>query len=300
MTPPIAQPQPPGPSATPGRIIDYWVNLFTPEALRANYLENPEFAPVVRWWGMEDRFSGHSIDEFVALMDASGVRLACLPLTTVASFQTRDMVWDMRPADVAPMLERHPDRFFSLAPIDLRKRMGGVRELETLVRDHGFKGATLHPYGWNLPLNDRAFYPFYAKCAELGVPVVIQTGHSAEMFPSAMGRPILVDDVALYFPELRLVCSHTGWPWTEELIAMAWKHPNVFIGTCTHAPRYWDRALVDFIATRGRGKVLFGTGFPVLTFERALREIEGLGLAPEAREHLLWRTAERVFGLAGR
>ena len=64
--------------------------------------------------------------------------------------------------------------------------------------------------------------------------------HSAEFMPSACGKPLLLDDIAIWFPELRLVGGHTGWPWTEELIAMAWKHPNVYIAVSGHSPQYWD------------------------------------------------------------
>ena len=89
------------------------------------------------------------------------------------------------------------------------------------------------------------WWPFYTKCAELDVPVVFQVGHSAEFMPSACGKPILLDDIAIWFPELKLVGGHTGWPWTEELISMAWKHPNVYIACSGHAPKYWDPKLVQ-------------------------------------------------------
>jgi predicted TIM-barrel fold metal-dependent hydrolase len=175
--------------------------------------------------------------------------------------------------------------------------MDGVRALEEAVRRQGFVGAHLHPYGFGLGLNDAAYYPFYAKCVELDVPLVVQVGHSAESMPSAAGRPLLLDDVALYFPELRIVAAHTGWPWVEELIALAWKHRNLFIGTSAHAPKYWDPALVRFLGSRGMGKVLFGTDYPVLRHGEALAQIEPLRLRDEARAWLLRETARKVFKL---
>jgi predicted TIM-barrel fold metal-dependent hydrolase len=103
--------------------------------------------------------------------------------------------------------------------------------------------------------------------------------------------------VALYFPELRIVAAHTGWPWVEELVALAWKHPNVFIGTSAHAPKYWDPALVRFLRSRGQGKVLFGTDYPVLRHAEALAQVDALGLGNEARAWLLRETAGKVFKL---
>jgi len=113
--------------------------------------------------------------------------------------------------------------------------------------------------------------------------------------PSALGRPILLDDVALELPELRIVAAHTGWPWVEELTALAWKHRNLYIGTSAHHPRYWDRNLVAFANTRGRGKVLFGTDWPVLDYADAIAAVKALGLKPEAEELLLSGAARKVF-----
>jgi len=176
--------------------------------------------------------------------------------------------------------------------------MEGVKALERAVREHGFIGAHLHHYGFGLRPDDKAFFPFYAKCVELDVPVMIQMGHSAELMPSDVGRPIYLDDVALYFPTLKIVAGHTGWPWCEEMIAMAWKHQNVYISTSAHLPKYWDKSLVHFLNSRGMGKVMFGTDFPVLTQAQSLAEVEKLDLKPEARKALLHDTAAKVFGLA--
>ncbi len=175
--------------------------------------------------------------------------------------------------------------------------MNGVRELEAAVKEHGFKGAHVHAYGFGIPINDAMFYPFYAKCAELGVPVEIQVGHAANLMPSAMGRPILLDDIALYFPELKIVALHTGWPWVEELIALGVKHRNLFVGATGHAPKYWDASLVRYINSRGQDKVLFGTDFPLLLHKEALRQVEALDLRPGPKAKLLRDNAMRVFNL---
>jgi predicted TIM-barrel fold metal-dependent hydrolase len=278
-------------------VIDYWCNIFTPEGIRACFTEQPELAAVFRWWKLEDHLEGHSPKEFVGLMDRAGVEMVLVPAAKMHSFQARKLVWDVPVPAVAELVEQAPDRIRGLYGIDPWSRMRGVRELEDAVRRQGFVGAHLHPYGFGLGLNDAAYYPFYAKCVELDVPLVVQVGHSAEAMPSAVGRPLLLDDVALYFPELRIVAAHTGWPWVEELIALAWKHRNIFIGTSAHAPKYWDPALLRFLASRGKGKVLFGTDYPVLRHAEALGQVEALGLGAEAQAWLLRETARKVFKL---
>jgi hypothetical protein len=278
-------------------VIDYWCNLFTPEGIRACFEDQEELREVFRWWRMEDRLKGHSPKEFLGLMDEAGVETVLVPAAKMRSFRTQRLIWDVAVRDVAELCEAAPDRIAGLYGIDPWSRMGGVRELEEAVRRQRFVGAHLHPYGFGLPLNAAAYYPFYAKCVELDVPLVVQVGHSAESMPSALGRPLLLDDVALYFPELRIVAAHTGWPWVEELVALAWKHPNVYIGTSAHAPRYWDPALVRFLSSRGVGKVLFGTDYPVLRHADALTQIDALSLKEDARAWLLRETARKVFRL---
>jgi hypothetical protein len=278
-------------------VIDYWCNLFTPEGIRTCFVDQEELQDVFRWWGLEDRLKGYAPGEFLALLDEAGVEMILVPAARMWSHRSQRLLWDVPVRTVAELMEAAPDRVGGLYGINPWTRMEGVRELEDAVRRQGFVGAHLHPYGFGLPLNDAMYYPFYAKCVELDVPLVVQVGHSAESMPSAHGRPLLLDDVALYFPELRIVGAHTGWPWVEELIALAWKHRNVYIGTSAHAPKYWDPALVRFLNSRGQGKVLFGTDYPVLQHGEALAQVAGLGLKDDAQAWLVRETARKVFKL---
>jgi len=77
---------------------------------------------------------------------------------------------------------------------------------------------------------------------------------------------------------VNFVAAHTGWPWVEELIALGWKHRNVYIATTAHAPRYWDPKLIAYINTRGRDRVLFGTDYPVLGHKECMDQVEELDL----------------------
>ncbi len=112
-----------------------------------------------------------------------------------------------------------------------------------------------------------------------------------------MGRPIYLDDIACDLPELKLIGSHVGIPWHDEMIAMAWKHDNVYIATDAHSPKYWPESVVRFLNSYGQDKVIFGTDFPVLRFERTVREIDDLGLKPEVRRKFMRDNAIRVYGL---
>ena len=273
--------------------VDYWCNIFTDEGIKATFEDAGEVADVVKWWGL--KFTGKTTEEFTKYMDAANVDVVMIPSAKMSSFDSGQLIWDVQEEEVQTLIDAAPGRIYGLFGINPREGMKGVRRLEEWCSKDSFVGAHLHPYGFGIPLNDRRLYPFYAKCVELGVPVVIQVGHSAERMPSSMGRPLLLDDVALDFPELVLVGAHTGWPWTEELIALAWKHRNVYIGTSAHHPKYWEQTLVNFANTRGRGKVLFGTDYPVMDHGDALATIAGLGLKDKAKDLLIGGAARTIF-----
>jgi predicted TIM-barrel fold metal-dependent hydrolase len=114
----------------------------------------------------------------------------------------------------------------------------------------------------------------------------------------SVGRPISLDAVACDLPELKLIGIHIGIPWTDEMIAMAWKHPNVYIGSDAHSPRYWPPSFVHYINSYGADKVLFGTDFPVLDFARTMREIAALGIKPDNLRKLLRDNTARLYKLA--
>jgi uncharacterized protein len=195
----------------------------------------------------------------------------------------------------------HPARFSGLAGIDPFRGMAGLRELENAVRSYGFVGAHLYPHWFGLAPDHAKYYPYYAKCCELDIPIMMQVGHnlvySRERRLPSVGRPICLDQVAIDFPELKLLGIHIGVPWTDEMISMAWKHENVFIGVDAYAPKHWPPQLVHYLNTYGREKVLFGTDWPVIDPERAVAEIGAMDLRPETRAALMRDNALRVFRL---
>lgn len=275
--------------------IDYWTNIFTPEGLRKMYIENPELSHLVGWWSMTDRLKGYTPEEFVQLMDRLGIDKTYVPTFKMQSYRTRSLLLDVPVDEVRKIMDASGGRVGGLYGYNVSRGWEAVKELEIAVKEWGFAGGHLHANGWGVPLNHRELFPFYAKCCELDVPIVLQCGHSAEHMPSEGSRPVYLDDIALYFPDLRIVASHTGWPWNKELIAMAWKHPNIFIGCGAHAPKYWDEDLVQFLNSRGQGKVLWGSDFPVVTHQDSIEQVAAMQLKDSARTQLMRGAAEKVF-----
>ena len=175
--------------------------------------------------------------------------------------------------------------------------MAAVAEIRRCVEQLGFKGIRVLPWLWEAPPTDRRFYPVYVACCELGIPFCTQIGHTGPLMPSEFGRPMLLDRVALDFPELTIVGGHIGYPWTDEAVAVATKHENVYIDTSAYTVRRYPPQLVEFLRTNGQRKVLFGTNYPMIPPAKALAGLDDLGLSDEGRALFLAGNAERVYRL---
>ncbi len=279
--------------------IDAVVNLWTPEVCaRRNESFRGFFVDKI---GVgEKTYEGITLEEMLQHMDAAGIEKSFLVASR--SGQRGLPASNHIPYElVAEAVRAHPGRFYGLAGIDPTMGMTGVRELEHAITEPGFIGAHFYPHWFELPPNHAKVYPFYAKCVELDVPIQMQVGQSLIYSPDrrlrSVGRPITLDDVACDFPELKLIGIHVGIPWADEMIAMAWKHPNVFIGSDAHSPKYWPASFVQYINTYGQEKVIFGTDFPILKFERTREEVEELNLRPEPKRKFLRDNVKRIYKL---
>ncbi len=279
--------------------IDCVVNPITPEIMRLRPAWSKAF-----WHGKIGRDAsiseGLDLPAMLALMDSAGIERSLLVATKTGQLGLPGS-WHLPYEIVARAVQQYPNRFSALAGLDPTEGMAGVRAFERAVREDGFVGAHFYPHWFELAPDHARWYPFYAKCVELDVPVQLQVGQSLVYDPArrlrSVGRPISLDNVACDFPELKLVGIHVGIPWTDEMIAMAWKHPNVYIGCDAHSPRYWPASFVQYINSYGQNKVLFGTDYPVLDFERTRTEIEALGLKPEVLVKLLRENARALYKL---
>jgi hypothetical protein len=264
-------------------IVDAWVNLLRPAAERPG--SGGGESVFARYGQSELLRQGTKPEQLVAEMDACGVQVAGLCGT--------DAEW------VAETCARYPGRFFGMASPDPRRIAPCLRAIEKCVKEYGFKAVKIEPFVWGKPPTDPMYYPIYAKCVELDVAFTTQIGHTGpDVFPSEVGRPIHLDQVALDFPELRIVGGHIGWPWTEEAIALAWKHRNVWIDTSAHVPKHFPASFTHFMRSFGQDKCLFASDWPLLPVGRPLAELDHYCPMPEAiRRKFLRENALRAFRL---
>jgi hypothetical protein len=207
---------------------------------------------------------------------------------------------------VASLVQAHPSRVIGVAGADPHKGMRAVRELEHAVTRLGLRGLNLQLYELKLPANDKKLYPLYAKCVELGIMVNIHvSANFSTEIPLSYGHPLNLDEVAVDFPELRIVASPPGWPWVHELVAVAWRHPNVYIGLSSLRPAILGKANSGYepLFTYGNGvlrdKVIWGSGWPLLSLRRSLEEMRALPWRTEVLPKILGENARRALALGG-
>ncbi len=267
-------------------IVDVWMQHPT-----RRFLEQP-FLDSLKRWTRQD-FSGEiPLSATMAAMDQGGVALGLV----AAWWGPRGALIDND--EVAAAVSEHPDRLIGVASVDLGRPMVGVRELRRCVRKLGFRALRIVPWLWGLPPDDRRYYPLYAECIELDVPFCLQVGHTGPLLSSEPGRPIpYLENVALEFPELRIVAGHIGAPWTSEIISLATKFENVYIDTSAYKATRYPADFAEFMRGRGAKKVMFGSNYPMLAPAACLEGFDQLGLGDEAARLVLAGTARRVFKL---
>lgn len=287
-------------------IIDFRFTPPTPEGL-PRYTSPPKHlagyaqAYGKRVYGGESQVARlMSADELVAYLDQVGVDKALLK--TGDNETTQRSKYPME--KLKAYIESHEDRLIGIAGVDVHKGMRAVRELEWAVRELGFKGVNIGPYEQKLRANDKKFYPIYAKCCELDIPVLLHTSvnFSTELLLD-FGNPMYIDEVAVDFPELKIVCVHGGWPWITQMVAVAWRHKNVYIEISGIRPKYIAmpgtgyEPLLVYGNSILQNQILWGSNWPQVTPEEGIEGVRSFPLKEEVKKKWLGLNAARLLGL---
>lgn len=280
-------------------IMNYTLQC-VPETGARLYREYADWKFVERAYGMTWPWPGthNTVEEMIAEMDEVGFDKIVM---SAPKMWLQDKILGQIGSIeiIRDVVQRSNGRVIGAATYNPFDIQGSLKEIDVAVKEWGFRMVFHHGETFDLALNDKRFYPCYTKCYELGIPVSMQTGHSGELLPSWGGRPIYLDSVAIDFPDLKIILSHTGWPWVEEWIAMVMKHPNVYGDISGWPPKLLSRkmpAIVEFLKTRvGQNKVLFGTNAQGL--RKCLNQFMELPFSDEVKKAVLRDNAVKVLGL---
>ncbi len=195
---------------------------------------------------------------------------------------------------------QHPDRFAASFNVDPNRGMECVRELETAVRELDVRSAQCFPAGLlpQVPINDKKFYPLYAKCVELDIPICVCAGIPGPRVPFECQNVAHIDEVCWFFPELKFVTRHGCEPWADLAVKLMLKWPNLYYSTSAFAPKYYPKDVVHYANTRGADKVMYAGYFPMgLTLDRIWSEMPDVPFRDHVWPKFLRDNARRVFKL---
>jgi predicted TIM-barrel fold metal-dependent hydrolase len=259
---------------------------------------------IQKWFRPNQAFAeGAAVEDVIAEMETAGVekgvltagalRLEKSPYTVGQHIS--DETFETLCRRTAKALEDYPGRFHACIQVDPTGMMKAVRRLERAVQEFGFRSAWIMPSLVGLPPNHACYFPIYAKCVDLGIPIKINIGMPGPMRPAAPQHPNALDEVLLAFPELVVTGCHLGHPWHVEVVALLQKHPNFYLITSAWAPKHVPAELWHLANTRGRDKLMWASDFPLLTMQRCAKEGWEAPLKDEARRGYLRDNALRVF-----
>ncbi len=259
---------------------------------------------IAKWFKPGDQVRhGFTIDDLVRDMDAAEVEQGVMtagvmrlpPSPYTVGQNIADETYEKICTKVAAMLQQYPGRFHACFGLDPTGMMRAVRWLERAVKEFGFRSAWIMPSLVGLPPNHACYYPIYAKCVELGIPIKINIGVPGPLRPALMQQPMALDEVLLAFPELTVVGCHLGHPWQNEVVALLQKHRNFYLITSAWAPKYVPAELWNLANKRGPDRLMWASDHPLLSLERCAREGWEVPLTDAARRGYLRDNVLKVF-----
>jgi uncharacterized protein len=262
------------------RLIDAWVNPnFATEHV------DPHVGSMFPGLA-ERRRRGTSVPQLIDEMDEAGVERAVL----CAGYRGPDNIGWVRAA-----IEHHPDRFAGSLVVDPRLGMTAVQAVESAVRNDRFVLIRMLALDTQLPYDHAAYFPVYAKCAELGVPVCLNVGIPGPLVPGRVQDPIALDDVCCFFPELAVILAHGGDPWADVCVKLMTKWKNLYYMSSAYAPRRIPGVVIDYLNGKGSDRVLWATDYPILDFARCREQILRMPIDSERRAKFGYENAKRLF-----
>jgi predicted TIM-barrel fold metal-dependent hydrolase len=207
--------------------------------------------------------------------------------------------------EVAEFAAKNDDICMAFASIDPHKGKLGAREARDLIENFGVKGFKFHGIMQDAHPADRMAYPIYEVIAEYGLPAIFHTGHSGmgTGMPGGggvrlkWGQPMLIDDVACDFPEMKVILAHPSWPWVDESLSMALHKDNVFIDLSGWSPRYFQPQIIQYANTQLRHKMLFGSDFPLIHPRKWIEAAKSVGFKDEVLPLIMKDNAAKLLGL---
>jgi len=242
-----------------------------------------------------------SIEDFIEQLNKMGVEKAII---FNLDEETPSRIAGLPNDYYADIVRQYPHKFIGFAGIDPLKKMEAVREIRRSY-DIGLRGVAIRPFMFGIPPHHAKMYPIYSTCVELDIPIWFHLSINYSTNTMEVERPIYLDIVAQDFPDLKIIAGHGGWPWVNELVAVAWRNTNIYIDIASYIPKYLDmkgtgwESLIHFGNTILQDRILFGSTwlFMGMSIKQLADGVMELPLKEDVKKKWLYINATKLLGL---
>jgi hypothetical protein len=268
--------------------------------MKAN-LSTPELKEVIKPFLPKIRKLTMSVEDFVEHLDKMGVEKAVI---FNLDEETSSGIAGLPNDYYAEIVRQFPDKFIGFAGIDPLKKKKAIKEIERSF-NLGLRGVAIRPFMFQVAPNNKKMYPIYSKCVELDLPIWFHMSINYSTNTMEVERPIYIDVVAQDFPDLKIIAGHGGWPWVNEMVAVAWRNPNIFIDIASYLPKYigmkgtgWE-PLMHFGNSVLQDRILFGSTwlFMGMSIKQLADGVMELPLKEEVKRKWLYENAAKLLDI---
>ncbi len=274
------------------QIIDFRFRPNTPDAV-SGMLQHKVFGPMFEFFNYADRANPQPLDAIISQLRELGVAKA------VITSRDAETTYGLASGNegVANLVKACPDLFIGYAGLDPHKGMQATQELTRMVETVGMQGAAIDPYLAQIPADHAKFYPIYAKCCELNIPIVITTGPATLVANAVMddAHPRHIDRVATDFPDLNIVISHGCYPYVSEVIMVVQRHRNVYIELSEYEQSPFSEGYIQAANTLISDKVIFASASPFLDIATQVNLYKTLPFTPEVLNKIMYENAAKLL-----
>jgi predicted TIM-barrel fold metal-dependent hydrolase len=240
-----------------------------------------------------------TIDETVAYYRERKIGLVMFTVDSEAQLGRRRIPNE----EICDAAAKNADMMVAFASIDPHTGTRGAREARRLIAEHGVRGFKFHPTVQGFAPYDKMAWPIYEVIAEHKLPAIFHSGHSGigSGMPGGGGlrlqysNPMLLEDVAIDFPDIQIIVAHPSWPWQDEALSLALHKPNVWIDLSGWSPKYFPPQLVQYANTLLKDRMLFGSDYPLITPERWMKDFDEAGFKDKVKPLILKDNAMRLL-----
>ena len=270
-------------------VIDFRVR-----PLYKHYKEGFDDAAINRFFdifGYEvtDSLREKTLESLVKELDEAGVVKSVVPGRGAAGTTNEELF---------EIADQYPDRFIIYPFLDVANPQKALKDIDTYIINGKGKGASIEPgIGNDLKFDDERIFPIYEKLEKNNIPLIVTiSGWVGKNIDNTLATQ--VDIILNHFPKLVFIAAHAGWPYLGEFVAIAAKHPNLYLTADFEGTRGAGAfVLADAAKYMLRNQVIFASSYPLGPIGQGIKSVKEWNLSDETEQKILYGNAAKILGI---